>query len=296
MPYPFINHVAIVGGTHGNELTGVYLVKKFEAYPNIIQRSNFETSTLLANPKAIEVGRRYVETDLNRCFNPQDLQNNNLFKYEQLRAKEIAQQIRDKEIDFIIDLHSSTANMGLTIILTNNDPFLLQLAAYLSTLNPLVGNKFPTPVKILQYSSVDSPYLRTLCNLGLAIEVGPVAQGVLKAELFQQTEALISNILDYLELSNRGKTPPIPKTCILYRQREVIDYPRDEEGEIKAMIAPGLNDYEVLNPGSPIFLEFSGQVITYQGSSPVYPIFVGEAAYIEKGVAMGLTEQVKIEI
>ncbi|ACK72150.1 Aspartoacylase [Gloeothece citriformis PCC 7424] len=109
-----IKRVMTVGGTHGNELTGVYLVKKFQKYPHIIQRSTFETLTLLANPKAIEVGRRYLETDLNRCFKPQDLQNKNLFKYEQLRAKEIAQYIQDKQIDFIIDLHRTTANMGLT--------------------------------------------------------------------------------------------------------------------------------------------------------------------------------------
>ncbi|MGB8689622.1 MAG: succinylglutamate desuccinylase/aspartoacylase family protein, partial [Microcoleus sp.] len=33
-----IKRVAIVGGTHGNELTGIYLVKKFEREPNLIAR------------------------------------------------------------------------------------------------------------------------------------------------------------------------------------------------------------------------------------------------------------------
>ncbi|MFM6278863.1 MAG: succinylglutamate desuccinylase/aspartoacylase family protein, partial [Dolichospermum sp.] len=46
-----LNRVLIVGGTHGNELTGVYLIKKFEKFPELINRSNFETLTLLANPQ-----------------------------------------------------------------------------------------------------------------------------------------------------------------------------------------------------------------------------------------------------
>ena len=44
-----INKLAIIGGTHGNEFTGIYLVKKFEKFPELITRKNFETKTLLAN-------------------------------------------------------------------------------------------------------------------------------------------------------------------------------------------------------------------------------------------------------
>jgi succinylglutamate desuccinylase len=41
-----INRVAIVGGTHGNEFTGAYLVQKFAQFPDLITRSSFETVTL----------------------------------------------------------------------------------------------------------------------------------------------------------------------------------------------------------------------------------------------------------
>lgn len=70
-----IKHVLIVGGTHGNELTGVYLLKKFEQCPELIRRPSFETITLLGNPKAVEAGVRYIDKDLNRCFNLQELEN-----------------------------------------------------------------------------------------------------------------------------------------------------------------------------------------------------------------------------
>ena len=84
-----IKRVAIVGGTHGNELTGIYLVKKFERAPELIGRSTFETIALLANPKACEIGRRYLDIDLNRCFRKEDLENPHLSSYEEQRAKEI---------------------------------------------------------------------------------------------------------------------------------------------------------------------------------------------------------------
>ena len=37
-----------------------------------------------------------------------------------------------------MDLHSTTANMGVTLIVDNDEPFNLQLAAYLSYVNPSV--------------------------------------------------------------------------------------------------------------------------------------------------------------
>jgi aspartoacylase len=48
-----ISQVTIVGGIHGNELLGVYLIKKFGKFPQLIERPSFNTTTLLANPQAI---------------------------------------------------------------------------------------------------------------------------------------------------------------------------------------------------------------------------------------------------
>lgn len=283
-----IEKVMIVGGTHGNEFTGVYLIKKYEKFFNLISRSSFETLTLLANPKSFELVKRYLETDLNRCFKTEDLQNQNLFKYEELLAKKIAQHIEQQKVDFIVDLHSTTANMGLTIILDEN-PSVLQLAAYLSDINP--------SVKILQYlSTTHKSFLGSLGNFDLAIEVGAIANGVLNAKIFQETETLVGQILDYIELFNQGKTPTIPKECTVYQHLTNLDYPRYENGDIKAMIAPEIQDYQPLKKGDRLFLEFSGEDIAYQGDSVVYPVFVSEAAYIEKGIAMSLTQKVQIEL
>lgn len=293
MSFNTIKKVAIVGGTHGNEFTGVYLVKKLDRLPNPIQRSSFEVSTLLANPKAFEANRRYIDRDLNRCFLTQDLENFTLDSYEDRQAKIINEKLGKKgnsQVDFIIDLHSTTANMGLTIILRNNDPFNYRLAAYLYSINPLVK------VCLLR-SGLDSSVLSSICELGCVIEVGAIAQGVLNASLFQQTEALIQTILDYLEAHNQGKLLPITSAFFIYKYLEAIDYPRNESGELQGMIHPQLQgqDYQPLNPGDPMFLTFEGNTLVYEGKSTVYPIFINEAAYYEKGIAMCFTERVLVE-
>ncbi|HYX13694.1 MAG TPA: aspartoacylase [Nostoc sp.] len=291
-----INRVAIVGGTHGNEFTGAYLIQKFSQFPDLITRQSFETVTLLANPNAFAAGRRYVEKDLNRCFIKQDLQDPTLSSYEELQAKSIQQTLasnKDKQTDFILDLHSSTSNMGLTIILVNSHPLNLKLAAYLSQINPLVR------VYRCSFKSIEeNPFVNSLCELGFAIEIGPIAQGLLKATLFQQTEELVYAVLNYLEQLNQGEIPSTNETLILYDHLSVVDYPKQQNGAIFGMIHPELQDkdYQALNPGEPIFLTFDGKTIYYEGASAVWPIFINEAAYYEKGIAMCFTQKQQINI
>lgn len=289
-----IQRVLIVGGTHGNELTGAYVIKKLEKYPNQVRRSTFETVTLLANPKALAAVRRYIDKDLNRCFRQQDLQDLTRSSYEEIRAREINSLFGANgktPADVILDLHSTTANMGLTVI-TNEHPFNLRLAAYLQSVNPLVK------VYILPKSDQEYSGLPSICEFGCTIEVGAIAQGVLQAEQFQQTEALIDIALNYLEHHNLGEILAFDTELTVYRHVEMLDYPRNEFGEIQGMIHPQIQfkDYEPLHPGEPIFLTFEGKTITYQGISTVYPIFINEAAYYEKGIAMCITQKQQLTV
>lgn len=289
---PPIQRVLIVGGTHGNEFTGAYMIKKLEQHPNRVYRENFETVTLLANPKAFAAVCRYIDKDLNRCFRQVDLQDLTLSSYEDIRAREINYLFGANgktTVDVILDIHSTTANMGLTVI-TDEHPFNLQLVAYLQSMNPLVN------VYILPKSDRESSSLPSICKLGCTIEVGAVAQGVLQADRFQQTEALIDTALNYLEQYNRGEIPSSNYKLTFYRHSGTIDYPRNERSEIQAMIHPQLQfkDYHPLTPGEPIFLTFEGEAIAYEGASTVYPVFINEAAYYEKGIAMCITQQQQV--
>lgn len=291
---PPIQRVLIVGGTHGNELTGAYLIKKLERCPEQVHRSTFETVTLLANPKAFATVQRYVDTDLNRCFRQLDLQDLTRCSYEEIRAREINSLFGANgrtPADVILDLHSTTANVGLTLI-TNEHPFNFRLAAYLQSVNPLVK------VQMLPKLDQNSSGLPSICELGCTIEVGPIAQGVLQAEQFQQTEALLEAALNYLEHYNRGETPSFNSSLTVYQRVGALDYPRSVSGEIRALIHPRLQfkDYHPLHPGNLIFLTFDGETLPYAGSSTVYPIFINEAAHYEKGIAMYITHKQQINL
>jgi succinylglutamate desuccinylase len=290
-----IKRVAIVGGTHGNELTGVYLAKKFLAKPELVQRSSFVTTVLLANPEAIRANRRYIDRDLNRCFDNADLANSELGSYENQLAKAIDQLLGPKtnpQADVILDLHTTTANMGLSILPSTRDPFNFQFAAYLTQLYPEVR------VCCGLQCDQDAPMLRSLSPLGCTIEVGAIAQGILDADLLRKTEMLVQGGLDYMELVNQGKTVALPKHLVVYQAIESVDFPRDAEGELLGTIHPALRfgDYGELHPGDPMFLTFEGKTIVYQGSQTVFPVFINEAAYYEKGVAMVLTGKQTVNI
>jgi len=283
-----IRSLGIIGGVHGNERTGVEVVRQWQRRHLSAQFSGLHCHYFLANPRAIAANQRYIDRDLNRCFRQRDLDNTALIGYEYGRARELAQQIAAAEIDLIIDLHTTTADMGTTLILNQSQPLLLNLAAYLSQADPTI--------RVLQYApQADLPYIRGLCPLGLTIELGPVPQGINDPTAIAKTQETLIKILNYLQVLTSGNPPQIDN-CTIYQQIETVDYPRDETGRIIAEISPQIKDYQAIQPGTTLFTNRRGKITSYHGRSTVYPVFIGEAAYIEKGIAMGLTQRKTIAI
>lgn len=69
---PRLSRVAVCGGTHGNEMSGIYLVKELlKVKKKVVEEEEEEpvsVSLVLSNPRAMQQCRRYIDTDLNRCF------------------------------------------------------------------------------------------------------------------------------------------------------------------------------------------------------------------------------------
>ena len=63
-----IDRVALVGGTHGNELTGIYLLNKYRQFPKLLGQHSFEVELFTANHEAHRANRRYIDRDLNRSL------------------------------------------------------------------------------------------------------------------------------------------------------------------------------------------------------------------------------------
>lgn len=282
-----IRQIAIFGGTHGNEITGIKLAQKFLESPELITRPSLSAKAYIANHQAIRHNTRYINQDLNRQFLLEDLNNPQLKGYEQLLAKSIYRNLQQNQTDLVIDLHSTTAAMDLTLILSQEDPWLLRLGAYLTNINPLVKIVLPS-------AQENSRHLRSICGLGMTIEVGAIAHGTFNATWLEKTEALIYSILDYLDHWNHNQTLNYPETLTLFRSIQSVSYPKNLDQEITATIHPQLlaQDYQPLNPDEPMFLSLDRTTFTpYLGKQSVYPIFIAEASYIEKNIAMILTKK-----
>ncbi|OQX74399.1 MAG: aspartoacylase [Campylobacteraceae bacterium 4484_4] len=285
-----IRRVAITGGTHGNEFTGVYLVKKWRLYPELVQRRTFETKAIQTNVEAFKQVRRYIDRDLNRAFKSEDLKNYESVMYEDVLAKKLNALLgpkgdTSKNVDFIVDLHTTTANMGLSIVLSNESDLTLQIVAYLVKKEP--------QLKVYRWKGdEEDAFVDSIAKHGFAIEVGPVPQGVLRADKFLQTERLVYHILDYLDSYNRNEAC-WSRSIEIYDHVALVDYPRDADGDIIAMVHPQRQDrdYELIHPGDPLFLTLEGKTIAYDGERPLYGLFINEAAYYEKGFALCLAEK-----
>lgn len=165
--------VAVTGGTHGNEMCGVYLARYWLQNPGELQRPSFSAMPVLANPAATAACRRYIDRDLNRTFTltflgstatPDD-------PYEVKRAQELNQLLGPKgtcqAFDFILDLHNTTANTGACLISeVSQNPFNLHLCHYLQLQNPGL------PCRLFQFEppgtesySMDSVSKNGICEL-----------------------------------------------------------------------------------------------------------------------------------
>ena len=253
-----ISTVAVTGGTHGNELTGVHLVKHWRLQPDEVKRDSFATELYLANPEAIKEIRRYIDQDLNRQFSLLDLENPELKGYEQQRAKQLNKLLGPKEnprVDLIIDMHTTTSNMGMTLVINSNDPFLVGMAFY-------VKQKIPHATLFYNPSDrAEDYFLNSVGRLsGFLIEVGPIAQGLLKHEVYSDTRAAVLHALDYIEQRNTGQQINLPKQMTGYEFIKKISLPTNAAGEIAAMVHPDLQDkdYQMIQPGDPLFITLSG--------------------------------------
>uniref|UniRef100_A0A8C1PJW0 Succinylglutamate desuccinylase/Aspartoacylase catalytic domain-containing protein n=1 Tax=Cyprinus carpio TaxID=7962 RepID=A0A8C1PJW0_CYPCA len=268
---PALARMAVCGGTHGNELSGVYVVQEMErqwkekgecAWP-------IPVTTVLSNPRAVKECRRYIEKDMNRCFNRATLSSpiTDSSPYEVRRAHELNNLLGPKgstdAIDLICDLHNTTANMGLTLIhYTTSDWVTLHICKYLQT----KLTKVPVRVLVLDVPISDAYSLESVSKHGFSIEVGPQPHGVVRADIYTIMKEAVDLTIDWIHKFSSGTVRPnqiwfiiVCRKCVLYQTMlfsgmvfeggdveafrfiKSVDYPRDPETRtLTAAIHPQL--------------------------------------------------------
>ncbi|XP_026214484.1 N-acyl-aromatic-L-amino acid amidohydrolase (carboxylate-forming) B-like [Anabas testudineus] len=293
---PPLSRVAVCGGTHGNEMSGVYIVREMQRQ-KLEKAESVSITTVLSNPRAVEACRRYIETDLNRCFTDALLSTpiTDSTSYELRRAQELNAQLGPKgseeAVDLLLDLHNTTANMGLSFIFYSLDWITLHIYKYIQT------KLTSMPVRVIQLDiPISEAYsLESVGKHGFAIEVGPQPTGVLRADIFNAMKEALDLTIEWLQKFNSGITfgGGEVEAYVLVKS---VDYPRDPmTGELTAAIHPQLqdNDFKLLRPGDPIFQSFSGETVKHEGEE-LYPFFINECAYYEKKVAFHLARKVTL--
>ena len=287
-----MKHLVLIGSTHGNEWTGAYLIRHLEANKNILASDSYQTHYIFANEKAFQLSQRYVEKDLNRCFNFSDRSTDRT--YEEKLARNLKRKVSEltgKEECLLVDMHTTTAAMGTTLIVDKLTKFNLQLLSFLC-------KKIPHAKVFAWIEEKKSGFINELSDSSLTIEVGPVERATLKHEAYQKTLECVRHVKDFMLAYNDDNKICMGESIDIYVYKDKLDYPRDKDGHISAMIHKEFEskNFQTLLADSPVFCDFFGNTIQYGKHDNLQALFIGEASYYEKGFACCLAKKTRFVI
>lgn len=269
-----LKKVLIFGGTHGNEWTGIYAVKKY-AESLTQEFKDLDLHFILANPEAFKINKRFKDEDLNRAF--QFLHEERPDSFEHRRAKELKTLI-DAEPCFVIDLHTTTSNMGNTVIISHNQPSNFHVAREMTKSLP--------DCRVIVSPDPTKKYLASQSDFGMMIEVGPVANGVLSGEVLEGTVQVLKEVLRGISTLATLTGGPLE----IYEEIEDIFYPQNENSELDGYIHPAFQgqDFKPIEGRYTPFKSFDGKEVSLETKERLYPIFINEAAYYPQLLAFTL--------
>jgi len=285
MPKPI--RIAIVGGTHGNERGGILVVEEMRRRPQDWTFPGLSIETFLGNPAAIAANRRYLEKDLNRCFGPELLRDPGASAtLEERRAREIRDELvpGGEPFDLLIDLHNTTAAMGIAWILTGTKPWPWCLGARALEFDPRV-NLYFTPETL-----ESNVFLPSLGREEITLEIGSAVHGTSPHWAFDAARSQVRFILETLASLGPDHDPVADlrgRDFSYFLEGETVEYPRGKDGRPSALVHRDLlgRDFQRIDPGSPLFHCLETDAALCHEGPAFWPAFVSEAAYVEKGIA-----------
>lgn len=284
-------------------------LNRFRSKPELLARDGIDVEYALANPKAVAETRRFCDDDLNRQYSLEALRAEDSATYEAARARIMEQRFGPRssetpKADFLIDMHSTTSRMGVTLIFESEgiDAATLFVCSYVQ--RELAG-RIEAPVFILFASMpFDTiPHTPSLARSGVAVEVGPIAQGLLREDVSRWNEASVVAIMDALHAFNSGVPTLLHGPIVTFQNlRTKIPCPADEAGVPTAVFHEALqdHDYSLLRKGDPMFRQADGGIVEYDGThgDVVVPMFVNEAAYYlpQSGLGFAIGKRVTVHL
>ena len=290
MPRP---RVLVVAGTHGNEINAPWLLEQWRQHPHLVQTHGFEVLPVIGNPDAYAKGCRYLDRDLNRSFQQGLLQqiesgqgSTSAVDHEVQRASDLIRRYGAGGIEacgLVVDLHSTTSSMGSSLVVYGRRPADLALAA-------LVQGQLGLPVYLHEADQAQQGFLVESWPCGLVIEVGPVPQMVRHHKILMQTRLALEAVFEVCSEVLAGRAR-YPRHLVVHRHLGSHDLPRASSSSPDAFIHPQRQgaDWKPLRCGDPLFQKADGSCVAYEGADGLVPVFINEAAYAEKAIALSFT-------
>ena len=280
--------ILLVAGTHGNELNAPWLFDQWDTYPELIDKKELEVFSIIGNPLARKECVRYIDFDLNRSFTDEIISSSDAKSVEALRAKEILSLYGPKgehPCQIALDFHTTTSSMGSSLVVYGRRPADLALAA-------LIQFRLGLPIYLHEGDSNQNGFLVESWQCGLVIEIGPVPQSLIDNKIVNQNLLILQTLIDEIRKVKLGLAT-FPDIVIIHKHLYSIDYPRDQNGVISAFIHPYLinKDWERIKKGQYLFLDLDGNEQVANSEDYCVPVFINEASYVEKNIAMSLTKK-----
>ena len=280
--------VLLVAGTHGNEINGIWLFEQWEKSPFLINTHGIKTYKVIGNPEAKKAGKRYIHNDLNRSFIEKSFSSPNSSNIEGIRANQLVQLYGSKgenPCKIALDFHTTTASMGSCLVVYGRRNADLALAG-------LIQNKLGLPIYLHEDDKKQTGFLVESWPCGLVVEIGPIAQGLLNTKIISQTKLILENLLEQIEKVKNGNIF-FPDKLIIHRHIKSIDFPRDKEGRVEGYVhfRRQAKDWQPLSKNEELFYKLNGETVRFEENEPYIPVFINEAAYVEKNIAMSFTKK-----
>lgn len=283
--------VLVVAATHGNERNAPWLMEQWRRQPQLLDRAGLDLQLEIGNPEAFVANRRYIERDLNRSFAAELLADSSRTELEIQRARTLLAAFGPEgrqPCTVALDLHSTTSAMGNSLVLYGRRPADLALAAGMQA-------RLGLPVYLHEADAAQTGFLVERWPAGLVVEVGPVPQGLVSATICRQTQLALEAACDTLAAAAAGRLR-LPQGLQVHLHQGSLDLPRLTDGTPLAALHPQRQhrDWLPLQPGDPLFWQLDGAGERYRpevlelGSEARWPVFINEAAYGEKGIALSL--------
>ncbi len=280
--------VLLVAGTHGNEINGIWLFDEWNKSSLLINTHGIKTFKVIGNPEAKKAGKRYIHNDLNRSFQKELFLSINSSNFERSRASELVNLYGEKgenPCQIALDFHTTTASMGSCLVVYGRREADLALAS-------LIQNQLGLPIYLHEADQKQTGFLVESWPCGLVVEIGPVGQGLLNSRIISQTKLILEALMEQIhQVKNLNLF--FPDKLIIHRHIKSIDFPRDKEGNIDGYVHSlrQSKDWQKLNKKDELFCKLNGEIIRFEEDESYIPVFINEAAYVEKNIAMSFTKR-----